>query len=212
MAWFTRVTRFGDMHLVYGQEADMTCGIASVMMTIFKVNKLKAGSTAMTVEKKIIDRYQKLLGSKYEPEKEGTYPQHLASILNSFTKGAWKWHNPGVNGVGKLLVDKVGVVGGVGPTIDVTPVIIGVDWNLGGAHWVVVDTIRKFGGSTYATVCDPWDTNVHVQKFKTGTPFAYNAGDGGPMVNFGGTNKGEASPYTKTSNGVVSTWGMIAPA
>ena len=26
MAWFTRFTRFGDMHFVFGQEEGMTCG------------------------------------------------------------------------------------------------------------------------------------------------------------------------------------------
>lgn len=213
MAWFSRITRFGDMHLVYGQEANMTCGIASVMMCIFKVNKLTPGATALTVEQKIIKKYESLLGDTYEPEKVGTYPQHLAKILGGFTGGSWKWHNPGSNGIPKLLVDKVGVSGGFGPTLNVTPVIIGVDWNLGGAHWVVVDTIRKVGGTHYATVCDPWDTNVHIQKFAVGSPFAYSAGNGGIMVNFGSdTNKGQTTPYTKASNGVVSTWGMIAPA
>jgi hypothetical protein len=29
MAWLTRFTRFGDMHALYGQEAVMSCGIAS---------------------------------------------------------------------------------------------------------------------------------------------------------------------------------------
>jgi hypothetical protein len=211
MAWFSRITRFGDLHLVYGQEANMTCGIASVMMCIFKVNKLTPGSTAVTVEKKIIDKYESLLGSNYDPENVGTYPQHLATILSSFTGGTWRAQNPGANGITKMLIDKVGVSSGFGPTLNVTPVIIGVDWNQGGAHWVVVDTIRKVGGTHYATVCDPWDTNVHIQKFSSGSPFSYSAGNGGVMVNFGGTNKGESQPYDKASNGVVSTWGMIAP-
>jgi hypothetical protein len=53
MAWFSRFTRFGDMHLVYGQEANMSCGIASVMMCVFKINKLNPGATSVTVEQDI---------------------------------------------------------------------------------------------------------------------------------------------------------------
>jgi len=38
MAWFTRITRFGDVHLVYGQEHDRSCGLACIMMCVFKLN------------------------------------------------------------------------------------------------------------------------------------------------------------------------------
>ena len=71
MAWFTRLTRFGDAHLVYGQEANMSCGIASVMMCVFKVNKLKPGAASVTVEKDIYQKYSQALGSAYTPEFNG---------------------------------------------------------------------------------------------------------------------------------------------
>jgi hypothetical protein len=209
MAWFSRFTRFGDVHLVYGQEANMSCGIASVMMCIFKINKLKANSTAVTVEKDIYKKYEAALGGTYQPEKVGTYPQHLASVLNSFTKGNWRWHKTPPTDVPQKLIDVVGITEGLGPTVDVNPVILGVDWDSGGAHWVVVDTLREFMGSTYATICDPWDTNVHIQKMAVGGPFFYDAGSGGFMIDFGGTNKGKESPYDNSSKGQVKTWGMI---
>ena len=63
MAWFTRLTRFGDVHLVYGQEAGMSCGIASVMMCAFKLNKLTPGATAVTIEKDIYQKYSTVMGS-----------------------------------------------------------------------------------------------------------------------------------------------------
>src|SRR5437879_12918072 len=101
MAWFTRFTRFGDLHLVYGQEANMSCGIASVMMCVFKINKLKPGADAVTVETDIYKKYEAAMGGgcHYDPTKIGTYPEKLATILNSFTDGNWKWHQTPVNHV-----------------------------------------------------------------------------------------------------------------
>ena len=210
MAWFTRFTRFGDMHLVYGQEAGMSCGIASVMMCVFKINKLAPGRDSVTTEKQITDKYRAALGTAYNSETTGTYPQHLCTVLNSFTSGNWNWHQTPPNDVASVLTKKVGVTPGLGPTVDVEPVILGVDWDTGGAHWVVVDTIREAFGTRYATICDPWDTNVHFQKFSSNHPFYYDAASGGFMVNLWGTNKGVDQPYQGNSaKGQVKTWGMI---
>jgi hypothetical protein len=208
MAWFTRFTRFGDVHLVYGQEAGNSCGIASIMMCVFKINKLTPGSTAVTVEKDIYKKYEAAMGGGYvyTPETVGTYPEKLATILNSFTTGNWKWHQTPVNDVGQVLTDQVGVRGMFGPSLDVNPVILGVDWDTTGAHWVVVDTIRDVLGTRYATVCDPWDSNVHMQKFATGSPFVYDPNSGGFTIDFWGKHK----DYTSNSaKGQVKTWGMI---
>ncbi len=205
MAWFTRFTRFGDMHLVYGQEANMSCGLASLMMCVFKINKLKPGNTAVTVEEDIRKKYEAALGQRaYNSETTGTYPTRLATILNSFTKGNWQWHQTPVNDVPQVLLDQVGVES-FGPTLDVNPVILGVDWDTGGAHWVVVDTIRDAFGNHYATICDPWDTNVHIQKFKVGSPFYYDAANGGFTIDFWGKHK----DYGNSAKGQVKTWGMI---
>lgn len=211
MAWFTRITRFGDVHLVYGQEANMSCGIASVMMCVFKINKLLPGRTSVTVERDITNRYTAALGGPYSSETTGTYPRLLAQVLNGFTPGTWRWHETQPNDVPQVLSNKVGVSGMFGAIADVEPVILGVDWDLGGAHWVVVDTIRDVLGTRYATICDPWDANVHMQSFKTGRPFVYDAASGGFMINFWGTDpKGVAKPYQGVSaKGQVKTWGMI---
>ncbi|HWA64154.1 MAG TPA: hypothetical protein VG939_22490 [Caulobacteraceae bacterium] len=211
MAWFTRFTRFGDMHLVYGQEAGMSCGIASLMMCVFKLNKLTPGRTAVTVEQDIYRAYEGASGgAAYQPEQVGTYGDRLATILNGFTSGTWHWHTTPPNDVPQTLIDKVGT-STIGPTVDVEPVILGVDWDQGGAHWVVVDTIRDVFGNHYATVCDPWDANVHIQRFSTGHPFRYNAGEGGLSVNVWGSSIAEArrQEYGNASRGQVKTWGMI---
>jgi hypothetical protein len=211
MAWFSRFTRFGDVHLVYGQEADKSCGIASVMMCIFKLNKLKPGSTSLTVETDIYTRYEETMGGvPYDAAQAGTFPSNLATTLNGFTDGTWSWHKTPVNDVPQTLLNKVGLTPGLGPVLDVEPVILGVDWDQGGAHWVVVDTIRESNGVRYATVCDPWDANVHLQKFKVGDPFFYDAASGGFMINFWDATKGDTQPYQgNAAKGQVKTWGMI---
>lgn len=188
----------------------MSCGIASIMMCVFKINKLKPGKDAVTVERDITTKYRNALGSSYNPETTGTYPTLLASVLNGFTSGNWSWHKTPPNDVGKVLTKQVGLSGPIGPIVDVEPVILGVDWDLGGAHWIVVDTIRDVVGTRYATICDPWDANVHLQSFGTTEPFVYHAADGGFMINFVGSTKGAAKPYVGNSaKGQVKNWGMI---
>lgn len=45
--WFTRFTRFGDTHLVFGQEQGISCGLACVIMAAYKINKLTPSVKAM---------------------------------------------------------------------------------------------------------------------------------------------------------------------
>jgi hypothetical protein len=208
MAWFSRVTRFGDVHLVYGQEANMSCGIASVMMCVFKINKLKPGADAVTVEKDIYKKYESASGGQYKANKVGTAPQHLVTVLNGLNCGSWKWDKVAANDAPKRIIDVVGV-SGLGPVVNVNPLIIGIDWEVKGAHWVVVDTVRMAFGTHYATVCDPWDTNVHIQSMTVGSPFVYEAGQGGFAVDFFGAHKGQTKPYAATKKGQTQKWGMI---
>jgi hypothetical protein len=73
-----------------------------------------------------------------------------------------------------------------------------------------VEPIREFAGTRYATICDPWDSNVHLQSFKTGSPFLYDAAQGGFSIDFGGTHKQQREPYKgNAAKGQVKTWGMI---
>lgn len=212
MAWFSRFTRFGDAHLVYGQEADMSCGIASVLMCVFKINKIAPGKAALYLEKEIYKKYAAAAGTKYDAkvaEKRGTGPMALVTVLNQLNCGKWKWDKVAAAAASKKIIDTVGVTKGWGPTVTVKPIIVGVDWDSGGAHWVVIDTVREFAGSHYATVCDPWDTNVHVQKLTAGHPFVYEAGQAGFAVDFWGSHKGQSSPYKKSKRGQVKIWGII---
>ena len=209
MAWFSRFTRFGDVHLVFGQENNMSCGVASVLMCVFKINKLTPGSQAVRANTEIYDAYTRASGGRYQPSTQGTHPDHLVTVLNSLNCGRWAWSRLSAAQASRSIVNWVGVTPAPGPTVTVNPVIIGVDWDSGGAHWAVVDTVRSFMGTNYATVCDPWDANVHVQEINAARPFVYNAGQGGLSVDFWGSHMGQTRPFPPGARGRIQNWGII---
>jgi hypothetical protein len=175
MAWFTRITRFADVHLVYAQEQENSCGIACVMMTVFKLNKLRPGTRALYAEREIYGVYGRAANTTYD----GTaysYARHLATTLNGLHVGQWVAENVGPQNVADTLISSVGTVR-PGPTINYpvgkAPAIVLVGWSDRGAHFVVVDTIVSSGGGLFASVCDPWDGNVHVTPMQAGQRFNY---------------------------------------
>jgi len=183
LAWFSRFTRFGDMHFVYSQEAGNSCGIASVMMCVFKVNKLTPGASALHKEQEVYKVYGDIIGSSYDGSVY-TYASKLAQTLNKLNCGQWKHENVGADKVCDTLMSKVGVSGAFGAIVNVTPAIVLVRWAGGGGHFVVVDTVRSFAGSKYATVCDPWDAQLRVTKITSGQVFDYRTAST-TSVNFG---------------------------
>lgn len=204
MAWFSRFTRFGDMHIVYGQEKDNSCGMASIMTAYFKANKLTPGAPALYAEERVIKVYEQMKGSTHDFERNGAIDNLVVNTINKLDGNKWSYqYKAGGTGMGALVADKVGLSGGFGPTFVVSPVLIGITWTGGGGgHWAVVDTVRTLFGGMTATICDPWDTNVHMQDFSRGGVFTYRPGKGGFMVSFG-SHKGQSSPYGKSASGVV---------
>ena len=169
MGWFTRFTRFGDMHLVYSQEGVNACGIACVRMVTFKVNKLTPGRSALHSETELDQVYSKVSNTSYDGTAY-TYANHLATTLGQLCSGTWSASDVGSAGVSEAIFDSVVRRG--------DPLIVLVGWSGGaGAHFVVVDTVRQWGSQLYASVCDPWDGDVHVTRFARGSPFAYTAED-----------------------------------
>lgn len=164
MGWFTRFTRFGDVHLVYGQERGMSCGPSSVAMCVAKINKLSRAE-AFIPEQRVRALYANSEGTTAEFLTHGASGAGLANTLNMLNCGRWTCEIGSPVEVVRRMVATVGVSSALtGPTVSVRPVILGVLWKGGGGHAVVVDTIREFRGKRYATVCDPWDANVHVQE------------------------------------------------
>lgn len=213
MGWFSRFTRFADMHMVYGQEAVNSCGIASVMMVVFKINKLVPGAQALYKEKEVYAAYDKhLAGSDVDTGSyDGsvyTYAGLLAKTLNDLKVGSWEAKFVGAAAVPQAIMDAVGVdYVGAGPIFNgirrKDPIIVLVNWagNMGG-HFVVVDTVNKIMNNTWASVCDPWDADVHITPMTKGAPFNYTGKTQWSSWSLGGVKQ----EYTTESNGAVQGW------
>jgi hypothetical protein len=192
------------MHLVYAQEAENSCGIACVMMVTFKINKLKLGAQAVYAEKEIYTKYSAASGANYDGSAY-TYTNHLATVLN--TLGIGTWTQEFTNDVSSAIINSVGTdIVGAGQVFNSIrrgyPIIVLVGWNAGGAHFVVVDTVNNFLGSTYASVCDPWDGDVHITPIEAGQPFVYEGAASPFSWDLGGTRH----DYSQSQPGAANGW------
>lgn len=205
MAWFTRITRFGDVHFVFGQEKANTCGPACALMCYTKINKLSPGSSLYNDTQKFQDLYEEWYQKPYDGEAEGTWPEGLVYALNKM--GCGKWTKTSVSGsdASQKIIDLVGTQGAFGAVMTVNPIIVGVNWDGSTAsHWVCIDTVRGAFGSTYATICDPGDAGLHVQKITAGKPFVYEA-EATIQFNLWGS----AGEYSQPATGRVRSWPII---
>ncbi len=199
MAWFSRFTRFGDMHWVFGQESAISCGVACAIMAAYKINKLRPGTRSSFTEKEILQKATTLFGPN-PLGGGGLGNNQMVMLLNhpDLHMGGWQYSRYPQNDIPAKILQKVGTCGGFGPVINVKPIIAGIDWTGGGGHWVVIDTVREFNGQKYATICDPWDANVHVVPLNLNTTFNYT-GQRTCGVDFGGTH----FKYKSPSNGGI---------
>jgi hypothetical protein len=207
MGWFTRFTRFGDAHIVFSQEGDNACGIACTMMCVFKINKFRPGAQASYAEQQIYTRYAAASHGPYNGTAY-TYTNHLATTLNGLSCGTWEQANVGQNGVSQAIIDSCGTdYVGAGPLVNALhrnwPIIVLVGWNAGGAHFVCVDTVNNIAGSTWASVCDPWDGDVHITSFEAGQPFVY---EGARQPLSWSLGPGPEHQYGSPSDGTASGW------
>ncbi len=220
MAWFVRFTRFGEAHMVYSQEAENSCGIASVIMVNFKLKKGLIGAAAATsaipivgpavssaltgaalkaavlAEKEVYKAYEKVSGSPYDGSTY-TYTDDLAALLNTLNLGAWEQKNLAETDVAQAVIDSVCGT----PSY---PIILLTNWVVGGGgHFVVVDSVNTFLGTKYASICDPWDGDVHVQSFTAGSRFDYLADKPRGSWSLGGYRHEYASADTGRMKGWV---------
>lgn len=202
MTWFTRFTRFGEMHMVYSQENSNSCGIACVRMVVFKVNKLRPHALALRSEQSIDADYARVSGAPYDGSGYSNATL-LFKLLNQFTSDTWVAEYAGPAVIGQKLIDSVGVNGTPGASTG-APVIVLVGWSAGGAHFVVVDSINEVRGQHYASVCDPWDGNVHVTAFAPGQPFNYTGAPVPWSWSFGGPEHTyDGGPSSGAGNGWI---------
>jgi hypothetical protein len=189
MGWFLRFDRFTDSHVVFSQEKDESCGLASCKMVVFKMNKLRPGASAITTERKIEQIYRKYAPTHPGFDKEGSTTSCIVNTLNDLGMGNWASAVNVAASIPKLMLklkyvnyDLVGAGVVVNSITRGYPVILGVDW-LGKdrkyhrGHWVVVDTVNKlpFIDKYWASVCDPWDGDLHVTPFDLKHRFSYTA-------------------------------------
>jgi hypothetical protein len=187
VAWFSRFTRFGDLHLVFGQERNIACGLACVIMAAFKVNKLQPGVRAMYGEDEIVALATKVLG----PNPLGTVGltgRALLKVLDhpSLKMPGWNLARLPSTSVVSKVIKQVGI-SRMGLTIHARPMILLVNWKGSGGHWIVIDSVREWSGQLYATVCDPWDAHVHVTRMSRNKTLKYT-GDSVFGIDFGGTH------------------------
>src|SRR5215469_415846 len=174
-SWFMRIDRFGDVHMVAAQSKGQSCALASIKMVYFKLNLLRPGASSMTTERDLETLYkQKAKESVHDFEQKGSNPQVMVDVLNAMGMGNWAIDRPLLNDVGARIEKYVGVdqfglgITGLNAATRRYPVILACYWPKGG-HAIVVDTVTRVPVmGTYATICDPWDANVHFEKIETG--------------------------------------------
>jgi hypothetical protein len=215
MGWFTRFDRFGDAHICFSQADPMSCGLASIKMVIFKVNKLRPGHDALATEAAIEKIYK-----KYDnvPDKIGDigviFPK-LADALNEFGIGNWKSATPPQGQMTEFLVDKLAPdkvgLGLINTAMRGYPIILKVEWPssgagiAGGAHAVVLDTINKIPivDAWWGSICDPADGDVHITRMRKNAVLNYV----GKAVKFSKNLFGEGPKYdygTSDTTGTVT--------
>lgn len=215
-SWFLRIDRFSDVHVVAAQNKSQSCGLASIKMVAFKINKLRPGAAALQKERFIEKIYRQKAGeTTHNWEQTGASPTVMLNVLNSLGIGVWKISHPPVNDVGTTIARSLGVdqfglgATGINAIKRGAPVILGCHWAPGGGHAVVVDTVTHVPAiGTFAAICDPWDGNVHFEQIEAGQPFTYNP-QNVKGVNFWGKTQnervvnGKPQAYTGSDIGLI---------
>lgn len=218
MGWFVRITRFASVHMVYGQEKENSCGIACCMMVNFKQKKgliARAAATsaipvvgpmiaptltsaalksAVAIEEEVYKVYGEVSGAPYDGSAY-TWTDQLPKVLNKLGIGTWQEAWVGEGGVAGAVLDSLSRPNGY-------PIILLSNWNLGGGHFVVCDEVNTVLGTSYASICDPWNANVVVTSFKRGEVFKYTGKDPFGSWDLGGIKHS----YETNNDGKLSGW------
>ncbi len=68
---------------------------------------------------------------------------------------------------------------------------------------MVVDTVVSWGGELHASVCDPWDGDVHVTKVRPGHPLHYTGAQVPLSWDLGGARHSYPTPSHGGGNGWI---------
>jgi hypothetical protein len=173
MRWYVRTTRFGTVHLVRMQESENSCAPNCAMMVHCRMNKLTNITDGMAIEQSMIKNVRSTVTGKaaWDPDTEYTNAADMAQLLNSFGIGQWTSGNVGDTGVTAAAVDSASFF-----NLSTVPIMIHVDWNGAGGHWVMIDYMFKkpWAKGYWGVVADPWDGHVHVTDMTPGARVTYN--------------------------------------
>jgi hypothetical protein len=176
MSWFRRTTPLAT-RMVYGQQAENSCGIASVIMVNYLVKKARlspyleadrlSGALDDTYrsERDVDAAYSKVAGFTYNGTQD-TNTQLLADVLNELNIGRWRQMRISPGTVGSMISNSC-----VGPRR--VPMILLVNWRSNG-HFVVCDAASPSVIGVRADFCDPWDASVHTLTIRRGEPLVYS--------------------------------------
>jgi hypothetical protein len=218
MSWFSRISRFGSVHMVRSQDKEMACAMSSIVMVNFKMKKglmfagMAAGAKlavspipgasyigytlaraaialAVASESEVIKLYDEVKGSPNDFNTQGAKPELYAQVLPKLGLGDWEYVDVGETGFAQAVIDA---------TDKGTPVIGRVRWTAGGGHAVVIDETHSFLGRQYLCVCDPWDGELRVISCTPGSTVDY---DGNYVpISTGRFFGGDSRDYDLTKN------------
>lgn len=209
MSWFVRITRFASVHMVRSQDLKFSCGMASIVMTNFKMKKglmfagmaagaqlsssgLPGGSYvgqtlsqaafnyAVKSEDEVYKIIEKISGSPNDFDKQGVIMTLYPQALQQLGLGQWECVNVGEGGVVQAAIDS-NKAG--------APIIVNNHWDAGGDHAMVIDDTYDFLGSVYLCVCDPTDGELRVVSGSPGSTVRYDGSDKPFSLTFGGSRR-----------------------
>jgi hypothetical protein len=197
-SWFLRIDRFSDVHAVAAQSKSQSCMLASIKMVVFKVNKLRPGKAAMQTEARIEALYKQFEGDPtHDFEKRGANREIGTRVLNALGIGNWATEYPAAGAMPEKIMKYVGVdqfglgITGINAATRGYPVMLRCTWAGKGAHAIVCDTVTHIPLiGTYATICDPWDADVHFVKIEKGKVITYKP-SAAIGINFWGTTQAD---------------------
>jgi hypothetical protein len=200
VSWFVRVSKFAELHVVYSQQAENSCGIACVIMVNFKLKKWMlpaayatgaipvfgpivqpiasrlALESAVKAEKEVYAAYAKVSGAPYDGSAY-SYADVLPKVLNELGIGVWRSACLSATAIADKIIANFS--GG-----NDVPMILLLHWTDGGGHFVCCDGVTKSGGNIYANICDPWDGQVRTPQVTKGQAANYAADDPGFHIDF----------------------------
>jgi hypothetical protein len=187
MAWFLRTTRFGT-RMVYGQQAEQSCGIASDINVNYYLKKWELPSTHQQLpartrasldtfgiqryityldtfksEAEVDAAYAKVSGQPYDGS-TSTNSAILALVLDELNIGNWGSVRWSASAIPDLILNNLAMR---------VPLILRVKWRNNIGHFVASDAAGLVGRQYYADFCDPWDASIHTLRLNRGQPINY---------------------------------------